>query len=59
MTPERVGQIMVEAIRRREPVEMVSPINRLGHLMQLLPPVANAMSWISDRVLSKETARAA
>lgn len=59
MTPARVGRIIVEAIGRRQPVVMVSPINRIGHIMHLLPPVANAMSWVSDRVLSKESAHAA
>lgn len=59
MTPERVGRILFEAIGRRTPVELVSPINRLGMLMHLVPPLADAVSWLSDLVLSKDSARAA
>lgn len=59
MSPERVGRIIFKAVLRKEPVELVSHINRLGMLMQAVPPLADAVSWLSELVLSKESARAA
>ena len=53
MTPERVGRIVFDSVRRNETVEMVSPINLLGYYMHLVPPLFGAVSWVTDRVLAK------
>ena len=42
MSPERVGRIVFDAVRRNETVEMVSVINQVGYYLHLVPPLFGA-----------------
>ncbi|MBZ0273617.1 SDR family oxidoreductase [bacterium] len=51
-TPEKVGRIIFRAVERKRKVEMVSVINDVGYFARLVPPVAGAMAYITNRVLA-------
>jgi short-subunit dehydrogenase len=53
MTPERVAQKIFNAIKNKKAVEMVSPINYIGVYMRAIPMVANTVSWLVNKLLSK------
>jgi NAD(P)-dependent dehydrogenase (short-subunit alcohol dehydrogenase family) len=55
MTPEKVGRILFTAVRDGKAVEMVSVLNDLGYYARLVPPVAGAISRVTNLVLAKGT----
>lgn len=53
-TPERVGRIVFDAVRRDKRVEMVSVFNDIGFYTQLAPPVAAMVSRVTSWLLTSE-----
>lgn len=53
MSPKSVAKKIYNAVNKRKKVEMVSPLNYLGYYMRLIPPVANTISWLTNKLLAK------
>ncbi len=55
MRPERVGRIVYKAVAKRHKVEMVTLINHLGHLAQVVPLASDVIARTTNFVLAKRT----
>lgn len=54
MKPEKVANIIFNAVKKEKPLEMVSIINDIGALSRSIAPVSNLISNISLRFLGKD-----
>ena len=54
MTPERVGKIIFKAVRKENKVEMVSILNDVGMISQVIPFANDIMSITSNLFLAKQ-----
>lgn len=50
--PRTVARIVVRAIRRRKGVERVHPVNEIGRLLPLVPPLAALVNLTAERLLA-------
>lgn len=55
-TPEKVGRLIFQAVLKNKKVEMVSLFNDFGFYSRLIPPVSDAVSYVSNWLLAKNTA---
>lgn len=53
MSAEAVAEKIFLAIKKKKRVEMISPINYIGFYMRMLPPLANTVSWLVNKLLAK------
>jgi NAD(P)-dependent dehydrogenase (short-subunit alcohol dehydrogenase family) len=52
-TPEKVGRLIFQAVLKKKKVEMVSLLNDFGFYSRLIPPVSDAVSYVSNWLLAK------
>ena len=52
-TPQEVAKKILKAVKKNRRVEMVNPINRIGFVMRSLPPVADSVSWLTNKLLAR------
>lgn len=55
-TPEKVGRLIFQAVLKKKKVEMVSLFNDFGFYSRLIPPVSDAVSYVSHWLLAKNAA---
>ena len=55
MKPEKVANIIFNAVKKEKPLEMVSIINDIGAISRSIAPVSNLISNISLRFLGKDS----
>jgi len=53
-TPEKVGRLIFNAVKKKKRVEMVSLFNDVGYYSRLIPPVSDAVSKVASWLLSKD-----
>ena len=51
-SPEKVGRVIFEAVKKTKRIEMVSVLNDVGFYAHLVPPVASAVSRASSWLLN-------
>lgn len=54
MTPERVANILFKAIKKKKPIEMVSPLNYFGKAINSVPTMWDAVSFATEMTLGKK-----
>jgi len=52
-TPQSVAKKILRAVEKNKRVEMINPINRIGFVMRSLPPVADSVSWLTNKLLAR------
>lgn len=52
-TPQEVAKKILKAVEKNKRVEMINPINRIGFVMRSLPPVADSVSWFTNKLLAR------
>jgi NAD(P)-dependent dehydrogenase (short-subunit alcohol dehydrogenase family) len=54
-TPEKVGRLIFQAVLKKKKIEMVSLFNDFGYYSRLIPPVSDAVSYVSNWLLAKNS----